>query len=1154
MGAEVADLYVTLRSITTPFSAGLVEAGGAADDFIAQLAAISAASAEASASLASVGAESAADGTEGAAGMERLAAATDAAAASMERLAVSTKGSSAATKESAASTDLLSSKALGLSGVLKGVGEFGALGIAGISVAAIKLGSDFQAEMTKINTQAQVSKTQLASLGNGVLSLAGQVGFAPDSLAEALFHVESSFASTGITGQKALLILKTAAEGAAVGHANLVDVQNALDAAVVSGIPGVENYSQAMGALNAIVGSGDMSMQDLADAMSSGVMAVVKGYGLSLNDVGSALATFGDNNIRGAVAATDLRTAVQALAVPAKDGKVQLQAWGQSATSLATDMQQHGLVYTLNQLNDLFVKNGVTATTEGAVITDMFGKKAGAGLAVLMGQLDRVNSKVPDIAAGANTFADAWTTTTHNLSQQLKDIRAGFDAVMIRVGNFLIPQVSSFITLLESRGAPIVKTISTALSGLAEGFTGNTPKPTAGAAKTTASGEQHGAVVSTVPLSPMQELGKTLRGVADDIGTFVDAGHHLADVLIKEVIPQAEKIGGTAIIGGLQLVGGILANVVAPAMNGLADFATKHKEIMTWIIDGFLIPLTVRLSLLATVKTVSAVAGLAKDIVSFPFSQGAAVLKQMSDIKGGLFGSAGKAGEDGAIVGQVQGLFPKIGAALKTGWGSLKTGGSAVGDLFSGTFAATKFQVQSLVGAFKDTGSNIASTIGGWGSSIGTAVKGVMPTKLDMSMFMQSVKDTGSQVATTVSGWSSSIGTAVSGWASSAVTAAKGVGSSIATGLSNGLSVLGSQTKAIWQGLGTAVQAAGTAAKGAVEWLVASGQAAYEAGVKAATAAIAWITEKVALLATAVADGLAAAGEWLLNAALDANPIMLIVIAIAALVAAVIYAYDHFTWFRVAVQVAFLAISTIALWLWHDVFEPAFRGIGQVAMWLWTNAIDPAFHAIATTATWLWQNVIAPAWDGITGAISKAVGFIGGIPGTIEGFFRDAGTWLSDAGSKIISGLVSGIKGAIGSVKSTLGGLTNDLTSWKGPPERDAKLLTPAGESLITGLITGITNKVPALKSQLTAITDHIGSLSPTMTANLAVAGGSTAGGSYGQLSAAPSSASGAPTIVVNVTVQGSILSENDLRDVMEKQMYRLGMRNSTTWQQYARR
>jgi hypothetical protein len=119
-----------------------------------------------------------------------------------------------------------------------------------------------------------------------------------------LYHVESSFQSTGITSSKAMQILQTAAEGARIGGANLIDVTNALDAAVVSGIPGVQNMGEAMGGLLRIVGSGDMTMQDFADAASTGILAVAKVYGASLTDVGAALATYGDNNIRGAKART----------------------------------------------------------------------------------------------------------------------------------------------------------------------------------------------------------------------------------------------------------------------------------------------------------------------------------------------------------------------------------------------------------------------------------------------------------------------------------------------------------------------------------------------------------------------------------------------------------------------------------------------------------------------------------------------------------------------------------------------------------------------------------------------------------------------------------------------------------------------------------
>ena len=98
-----------------------------------------------------------------------------------------------------------------------------------------------------------------------------------------------------------------------------------------------------MGALNAIVGSGDMTMQDLAEAMGTGVMAVAKSYGQSINQVGAALAVFGDNNIRGAKAGTDLRMTWQAIQAPIKAGIPLLNQLGLSASQLGKTMEHHGL-------------------------------------------------------------------------------------------------------------------------------------------------------------------------------------------------------------------------------------------------------------------------------------------------------------------------------------------------------------------------------------------------------------------------------------------------------------------------------------------------------------------------------------------------------------------------------------------------------------------------------------------------------------------------------------------------------------------------------------------------------------------------------------------------------------------------------------------
>lgn len=336
--------------------------------------------------------------------------------------------------------------------------KFGALGaaagkaLAGVGLAAgvvagasVDLAMKFDQSMTRISTLANVPQAQLKGLSDQVLGLAGQVGFSPTSLAQALYHVESSFQSLQLKGFNAMDVIKTAAKGAAIGGADLVETTNALDALLATGAVKIGNYSQAMSALLATVGSGDMQMQDLVEAFN-GMQSIGPAYGTTLADMSAALATFGDNNIRGAEAGTAFRMALMSLAVPAKTGKALLEQMGMTQHTLAQDMQQGGLNKALLDLHDHLTKIGVTGPKVGEALTELFGKRAGVGLSVLYTQLDRFESKYKDVAAqmGPNSLNQKWEQQQKQFSQQMKDLEYGAEAVGIRIGNFLIPQIMRF--------------------------------------------------------------------------------------------------------------------------------------------------------------------------------------------------------------------------------------------------------------------------------------------------------------------------------------------------------------------------------------------------------------------------------------------------------------------------------------------------------------------------------------------------------------------------------------------------------------------------------------------------------------------------------------------------------------------------------------
>lgn len=154
-----------------------------------------------------------------------------------------------------------------------------------------------------------------------------------------------------------------------------------------------------------------------------------------------------------------------------------------------------------------------------------------------------------------------------------------------------------------------------------------------------------------------------------------------------------------------------------------------------------------------------------------------------------------------------------------------------------------------------------------------------------------------------------------------------------------------------------------------------------------------------------------------LTLVMEANPIVLIVSALVALVAGIVYAYKHFDGFRALVDTVWAAIKIGTLFLWEKVLRPTFgaiwwalKGVGDIAVWLWKNAISPAFDGILLVgkilaavlitlviapiviavqalgtwigwlwtyvfrptfkligglAVWLWKNALAPAVQGI---------------------------------------------------------------------------------------------------------------------------------------------------------------------------------------------
>lgn len=285
------------------------------------------------------------------------------------------------------------------------------------------------------------------------------------------------------------------------------------------------------------------------------------------------------------------------------------------------------------------------------------------------------------------------------------------------------------------------------------------------------------------------------------------------------------------------------------------------------------------------------------------------------------------------------------------------------------------------------------------------------------------------------------------------------------------------QADAIKSALAQVAAHARIAAAWVASKVAAAGAAAVQVAANARTAAsyvlssAAAVAHRAVTLATAGAMKVAAAAQWLLNAAMRANPIGLVITAISLLVGGLILAYKKSDTFRAVCQKAFAVVKLAAGQLWSGIK----KYFGFVM------GIYGAVGGLAVSAFKKVTGAFADGWNAASrfftvtkSKVGAAVDFIGGMPGRVKGFFVGAGDWLIDAGQKVIGGLISGIRSKLGDVKAELSSLTSKLPSWKGPPKRDRKILRGAGQLIMKGLVDGIGDGAAGVRAKLGSVTKTI--------------------------------------------------------------------------------
>lgn len=238
--------------------------------------------------------------------------------------------------------------------------------------------------------------------------------------------------------------------------------------------------------------------------------------------------------------------------------------------------------------------------------------------------------------------------------------------------------------------------------------------------------------------------------------------------------------------------------------------------------------------------------------------------------------------------------------------------------------------------------------------------------------------------------------------------------------------------KGAFEGVKGAVEGTATAAANVVSFFRENTAAmSVLVGVTTATATgyalatAAAIAHGVATTGLALATGVMTAAQWLLNAALSANPIGMVVLALAGLAAGLVYAYTNSEDFRKGVDSAWAAVQSFGSWLGsvagtlRDTFGPAVSVVAGYVIGLATDLRDDLVGAFTVAKTIV--SGLASTFDRVGAAISTVLGWIGKLTERLQGLSLP--DWLTPGSPTPFELGLGGISTALADVTGQLHGM-----------------------------------------------------------------------------------------------------------------------------------
>lgn len=323
------------------------------------------------------------------------------------------------------------------------------LPILGLTTAAVKVGGDFEEQMSRVKAISGATGDAFEELRDQAIDLGAKTAFSAKESADGM----ENLASAGFDAQEIMAAMPGLLDLAAVSGGDVaLASENAATALRGFGLEADQSghiadvFARAAADTNAEVA-------DMGEAMKY-IAPVANAMGLSIEETAAAIGIMSDAGVKGSQAGTTLRGALSRIAKPTKAMRETMDELGVSFYDSEGNMIS--LQDQISLLSDSF--DGLTQEQKNQALVTLYGQESLSGMMALIDKgPDSLGALTESLEQSDGAADEMARTMQDNMNSSVEQMLGAFESAAIVIQDILSPAIAS---IADSIGSLVEKFVS----------------------------------------------------------------------------------------------------------------------------------------------------------------------------------------------------------------------------------------------------------------------------------------------------------------------------------------------------------------------------------------------------------------------------------------------------------------------------------------------------------------------------------------------------------------------------------------------------------------------------------------------------------------------------------------------------------------------